>query len=308
MKDFEYVAPTTVREAVKALAEKGKEARVLAGGTDLILEMRVGKREPQRVVDIKNIPELNELSFSPRKGLVIGAGVPCHRIYGDAGIAARYPGLIDTVAIIGGIQIQGRATVGGNLCNAAPSADSVPILIAYGATCEITGPNGKRKLPVEEVCTAPGQTALAPDELLVSIRLPANRKNAGAHYLRFIPRNEMDIAVVGVGAYVELGGRGKSQTFKAARIGLASVAPTPVFARAAGDMLVGQAVADEGIEAAAEEAKAAASPISDMRGPAEFRTHLVGVLTKRALRGAVSRARGDFVANAVEDTRLRRVS
>ena len=302
MKNFEYVAPKTVREAVKSLAEKGKEARVLAGGTDLIVQMRIGRRQPQRVIDIKNIPELNELSFSARRGLVIGAAVPCHTIYENAEVVERYPGLIDTVSIVGGIQIQGRATVGGNLCNAAPSADTIPILIAYGAQCDIVGPGGKRTLPVEEVCSAPGQTVLAPDELLVCIKLPANRKNTGAHYLRFIPRNEMDIAVVGAGAYVELGGRGKSQTFKAARIALASVAPTPVFAQAAGDMLVGQAVTDENIEAAAEAAKAAAKPISDMRGPAEFRTHLVGVLTKRALHGAVRRARGEFVANAVQES------
>ena len=190
MKNFEYVAPKTVREAVKALAANGKEARILAGGTDLIVQMRVGRRQPERVVDVKNIPELNELSFSPRRGLVIGAAVPCHTIYENAEVVERYPGLIDTVSIVGGIQIQGRATVGGNLCNAAPSADTVPVLIAYGAQCDIVGPNGKRTLPVEEVCTAPGQTCLAPDELLVSIKLPANRKNVGAHYLRFIPRNE----------------------------------------------------------------------------------------------------------------------
>jgi len=302
VNNFEYVAPKTVREAVKSLAEKGKEARVLAGGTDLIVQMRIGRRQPQRVIDIKNIPELNELSFSARRGLVIGAAVPCHTIYENAEVTERYPGLIDTVSIVGGIQIQGRASVGGNLCNAAPSADTIPILIAYGAQCDIVGPSGKRTLPVEEVCSAPGQTFLAPDELLVCIKLPANRKNTGAHYLRFIPRNEMDIAVVGAGAYVELGGRGKSQTFKTARIALASVAPTPVFAQAAGDMLVGQAVTDENIEAAAQVAKAAAKPISDMRGPAEFRTHLVGVLTKRALHGAVRRARGEFVANAVEES------
>jgi len=302
LKNFEYVAPKTVREAVKALAANGKEARILAGGTDLIVQMRVGRRQPERVVDVKNIPELNELSFSPRRGLVIGAAVPCHTIYENAEVVERYPGLIDTVSIVGGIQIQGRATVGGNLCNAAPSADTVPVLIAYGAQCDIVGPNGKRTLPVEEVCTAPGQTCLAPDELLVSIKLPANRKNVGAHYLRFIPRNEMDIAVVGAGACVELGGRGKSRTFKSARIGLASVAPTPVFAQAAGDMLAGQPVSDENIEAAAQAAKAAAKPISDMRGPAEFRTHLVGVLTKRALHGAVKRALGEFVPNAVEES------
>ena len=301
MKDFEYTAPGTLREAVKLLAEKGDSARAMAGGTDLIVQMRINRRQPERVVDIKNVPELNELTFTPRTGLRIGAAVPCHRLYGNADIAQRYPGIIDSAAIIGGIQIQGRASFGGNICNSSPSADSIPVLIAYGATCEIAGPNGKRSVPVEEFCTGPGMNVLAPGELLVSVRVPLNRKNTGAHYLRFIPRNEMDIAVVGVGAYVELGGRGKKQTFKTVRIALAAVGPTPIFARDAGAGLEGQPVNEESILAAAEVAKAAASPISDMRGPAEYRTHLVGVLTKRALIGAVKRARGQFVPNAVQE-------
>lgn len=301
MKDFEYTDPQTLREAVKLLAEKGENARVLAGGTDLIVQMRGRRFQPERVVDVKKIAELNELTFSPRKGLRIGAAVPCHLIYKDTEVAERFPGIIDTAMIIGGIQIQGRATLGGNLCNASPSADSIPSLIAYGATAEIQGPEGKRKVLVEDFCTAPGRSVLQPGEILVCIQIPQNKNNSGAHYLRFIPRNEMDIAVVGVGAYVELGGRGKKQTFKTVRIALAAVGPTPIFARDAGAGLEGQPVNEESILAVAEAAKAAASPISDMRGPAEYRTHLVGVLTKRALIGAVKRARGQFVPNAVQE-------
>jgi carbon-monoxide dehydrogenase medium subunit len=296
LKDFEYCTPKTLREALALL---GEDARVLAGGTDLIVQMRGKRFEPERVVDIKHIRELNELSFSARKGLIIGAGVPCWRLYNDAAIAARYPGLMDSAAIIGGIQIQGRATLGGNLCNASPSADATPSLIAHSAICNIIGPDGKRSLPVEEFCTAPGQSALQPGELLVSIQVPANKKNQGGHYQRFIPRNEMDIAVVGVGSWVELANRGKE--FKQVRIALGAVGPTPIFARDAGAALVGQAVSDEAIAAAAEAAKADARPISDMRGPAEFRTHLVGVLVKRTLQGAVDRAKGKFVANAVQE-------
>jgi carbon-monoxide dehydrogenase medium subunit len=296
VKDFEYCTPKTLREALALL---GEDARVLAGGTDLIVQMRGKRFEPERVVDIKHIRELNELSFSARKGLIIGAGVPCWRLYNDAAIAARYPGLMDSAAIIGGIQIQGRATLGGNLCNASPSADATPSLIAHSAICNIIGPDGKRSLPVEEFCTAPGQSALQPGELLVSIQVPANKKNQGGHYQRFIPRNEMDIAVVGVGSWVELANRGKE--FKQVRIALGAVGPTPIFARDAGAALVGQAVSDEAIAAAAEAAKADARPISDMRGPAEFRTHLVGVLVKRTLQGAVDRAKGKFVANAVQE-------
>ena len=299
MKDFEYVAPKTLREAVASMAEKGDKARALAGGTDLIVQMRIKRHQPDRVVDVKFVPELNELSYGPRRGLVIGAAVPCHRIYGDSEVVERYPGLVDSASIIGGIQIQGRATIGGNLCNSTPSADTIPALIAYSAKCEIVGPNGKRTVPAEDFCTGPGQNVLQPGELLVALHIPPSRKNTGAHYLRFIPRNEMDIAVVGVGAFVELANRRKE--FKQVRIALASVAPTPVFAREASDLLVGRGVNDEAIAEVAEAAKAAAKPISDMRGTAEYRIHLVGVLTKRALNGAVSRARGEFVANAVQE-------
>ena len=299
MKDFEYCAPQTLREAIKLMAEKGDQARMLAGGTDLIVQMRVGRRQPERVVDAKNVSELNELSYGNRRGLRIGAAVACHRIYEDAQIAELYPGLTDSASIIGGIQIQGRASIGGNLCNASPSGDSIPTLIAYGATCEIAGPGGKRSLPVEEFCTGPGQNALADGEILVAVTLPPARKGSGAHYLRFIPRNEMDIAVVGVGAHVELANRRKD--FKSVRIALAAVGPTPVFAREAGALLEGREVSDEAIAEAAQAAQAAASPISDMRGTADFRRHLVGVLTKRALNGAVQRAKGKFVANAVQE-------
>jgi len=299
LKDFEYTVPQTLREAVTLLAEKGEGARILAGGTDLIVQLRIKRLQPECVVDVKNVREVNELSYGPRKGLTIGAAVPCHRLYGDAEVVERYPGLIDAASIIGGIQIQGRATFGGNVCNSSPSADSTPALIAYGATCEIVGPGGRRQVAGEDFCTAPGQNVLQLGELLVALQIPPVKKHAGAHYLRFIPRNEMDIAVVGVGAYVELANRKKE--FKNVRIALGAVAPTPLLAREASDLLVGREVSAEVIEEAAEAARAIARPISDMRGTAEFRTHLVGVLTKRALNGAVARARGNFVANAVQE-------
>lgn len=301
MRDFEYTAPSTLREAVKLLSEKGESARVLAGGTDLLVQMRARRHQPERIVDVKAIPEVNELSISARKGLRIGAAVPCHRIYNDEAVKEQFAGLTDATMIIGGIQIQGRATLGGNLCNASPSADSIPALIAYGAEAEIIGPEGKRKLPVEEFCTGPGSNVLQPGEMLVALRIPVPKGTSGAHYLRFIPRNEMDIAVVGAGAFVELAGRGKSRTFKSARIALAAVAPTPLLVSEAAASLVGQPVTQESIEAAANIAKEAARPISDMRGPAEYRRHLVGVLTKRALIGAVKRAHGEFVPNAVQE-------
>ena len=287
MRPIEYVAAKTVQEAVTSLAEKGDAARPLAGGTDIIVQLRGGRRQIDRLVDMKAIPELNELTYNASSGLRIGAAVPCYRIYGDAEVASAYPGLIDAASLVGGIQIQGRSSIGGNLCNAAPSGDTIPALIAYSAVAEITGPGGSREVPVEEFCTAPGRTVIQSGEILVAIRVPAPAAHFGACYIRFIPRNEMDIAVVGVGASVVMDGN----TVTACRIALASVAPTPVYAAAAGAALVGKDATEENIKAASEAAQAAATPISDMRGTAEYRTHLIGVLTRRALQSAIQRAK-----------------
>ena len=289
MQDFEYSVARTVGEAVSLLAEKGNLARPLAGGTDILVQLRSGRRRLERLVEIKDIPEVNELSYDPQQGLRLGAAVPCYRIYQDEQVAQAYPGLIDVAALIGGIQIQGRATLGGNLCNAAPSADAVPALIALGAVCSIAGPNGTTEVPVEDVCTAPGQTILKDGDLLVSFHIPAPQQHSGAHYLRFIPRNEMDIAVAGVGSSVVLDASGKS--FVSARVSLASVAPTPLFVEEAGAALAGKEITDEAIDNAAEAAMAAARPIDDMRGTIRQRRHLVGVLTRRTLRGAIERAK-----------------
>lgn len=290
MEAFDFANPQSIDEAVKTLSEKGERARMLAGGTDILVQMRAGRRPAEVVVDVKNIPELNAMTYSPEAGLTLGAAVPCYRIYQDAAISAAYPGLIDSASLIGGIQIQGRASIGGNLCNAAPSGDSIPAVIALGGVCNIAGPNGRRQVPAEEFCTAPGQNALQPGELLVSVSFPAPQPNSGANYQRFIPRNEMDIAVAGVGSYVQLDADG--QNFVSARIALASVAPTPVFSRAAGDSLAGKPVSDEAIRAASELAQADAKPINDMRGTIRQRVHLIGVLTRRTLNNAVERARG----------------
>ena len=289
LQDFEYSVARTVGEAVSLLAEKGNLARPLAGGTDILVQLRSGRRRLERLVEIKDIPEVNELSYDPQQGLRLGAAVPCYRIYQDEQVAQAYPGLIDVAALIGGIQIQGRATLGGNLCNAAPSADAVPALIALGAVCSIAGPNGTTEVPVEDVCTAPGQTILKDGDLLVSFHIPAPQQHSGAHYLRFIPRNEMDIAVAGVGSSVVLDASGKS--FVSARVSLASVAPTPLFVEEAGAALAGKEITDEAIDNAAEAAMAAARPIDDMRGTIRQRRHLVGVLTRRTLRGAIERAK-----------------
>ena len=290
MQAFDYVAPKSIDAAVSILNQNGDQARMIAGGTDILVMMRAGRRLADIVVDVKEIPELNQMAYNPQTGLTLGAAVPCHRIYEDATLAAAYPGLIDAASLIGGIQIQGRASIGGNLCNAAPSGDSIPAVIALSGICNIAGPNGTRQLPAEDFCTAPGQNALQRGELLVSISFPAPQANSGANYQRFIPRNEMDIAVAGVGSSVVLDPSG--QTFVAARISLASVAPTPVFSRAAGDSLAGNPVSDDAIRQASELAMTDAKPINDMRGTIRQRTHLIGVLTRRTLNIAVARAKG----------------
>ena len=289
MKSIEYTAPRTVDQAVAILAEKGDRARILAGGTDILVQLREGRKDADWVVDIKAIPEVNELSLNSHTGLNIGAAVPCYRIYEHADVARVYPGLHDAASLIGGIQIQSRASLGGNLCNASPAADTIPALIAYQARCVIAGPEGRRELPVEQFCTGPGQTALRRGEFLLSLTLPTPRPHSGAAYLRFIPRNEMDIAVVGAGVSVTLDGAGKRCS--AARIALAAVAPTPLLVPAAGEALVDGEISDRLIQKAAELAQAAAKPISDMRGDADYRRHLVGVLTRRAIHKAVERAK-----------------
>jgi carbon-monoxide dehydrogenase medium subunit len=289
MHSFEYAAPKSLGEAVTLLAGARGNARVLAGGTDLIVNMRVGRRKPGLVVDGKHIPELNELSLTAA-GLTLGAAVSCRRAYEHAEVARRYPALVDSMSLIGSVHIQGRATVGGNLCNAAPSGDAIPTLIALGAVARVLGPSGTREVAAEDVCVAPGKTSLADDELLVSVFIPAPSANSGAFYLRFIPRNEMDIAIAGVGANVVLDAA--KQSFVSARIALASVGPTPIFAREAGALLAGKPVNEDSIQLAADAAQAVAKPITDMRGTIEQRKHLVKVLTARALRGAIERAKG----------------
>ena len=289
MKEIDYAAPKTVAEAVTLFAEKGDRARALAGGTDIIVQVRENRRDVDLLVDVKNIPEVNELAYDPAGGLRLGAAVPCYRIYEHADIPRHYPALNDAALLIGGIQIQSRASVGGNLCNASPAADSIPALIAHEAVAVIAGREGTRELPVEKFCTGPGRTALGRGEFLLDLRLPPPRPHSGSLYVRFIPRNEMDIAVVGVGVAVTLDAGGSRCT--AARVALGAVAPTPLLVPEAGAALVDGPLSDTLIDKAASLAQAAARPISDMRGDAEYRRHLVKVLVTRALRTAVGRAR-----------------
>ena len=289
MQAFEYQSPTSLDQAIALLGQQSERARPLAGGTDLLPQLREGRRRVELVFDLKHIPELAALTFDAHDGLRIGAAVPCYQICHDPVVSQLYPGLIDGFGVIGAVQIQFRASVGGNLCNASPAADSIPALIAHAATCTIVGPNGLRRLPVEDFCVAPGRTALGPGELLVRIDVPAPPQRFGGAYLRFIPRNEMDIAVVGAAAAVTLSADGR--VFESARVALGAVGPTPLWIERAGAHLTGRPVNAEHIEEAARLAQAAARPIDDVRGTADFRRHLSLVLTRRALDRAIERAR-----------------
>lgn len=289
MNAIDYAAPNTVQEAVAIFAEKGERARPLAGGTDIIVQVREYRRELDVLVDLKNIPELNALQFDPAKGLTLGAAVPCYKLQENAALRRAYPGLVEAAGLIGGVQIQSRASVGGNLCNASPAADAIPALIAHAAVAIVVGPTGTREVPVEQFCVGPGRTVLQRGEMLLQLRLPAPKPHTGSAYLRFIPRNEMDIAVVGVGVAVTLNPAKSSCV--AARIALGAVAPIPLLVDAASAALVGKSPSDADVDQAAKLAQAAAKPISDMRGDADYRRHLVGVLTRRALRIALDRAK-----------------
>jgi len=290
VQTIDYQAPETLREAVGLLQGAGDSARVLAGGTDVIVQVREGRRPGvSLLVDVKKVPEVNAIAFDQQTGLRLGAAVPCYRIYANETVQRLYPALIDSAALIGGTAIQGRASLGGNLCNASPAADSIPTLIALSATAIIAGPEGERRVPVEQFCVSPGRTVLQAGEMLVAIQFPTPAPRSGAMFLRFIPRNEMDIAVVNAAAGLQLDESRSRIT--AARIAVGAVAPTPLFVEAAGAALVGAEASDASFRRAAAIAQEAARPIFDMRGSIGQRKHLVGVMVRRVLEGALERAR-----------------
>ena len=289
MKYVDYERPTNLKAALEILQNNGETTKILAGGTDILTKLRIRREQPDLLLDSKEIPELNELSYNPDSGLTVGGAVPFYKLYAHADVIKYYQSIVDSTKIIGGIPIQGRATLGGNLCNAAPSADAIPTLIVLGATASIHSLNDSREVPISEFSTGPGSTILNTNEIVVSINIPSPKQNSGAHYMRFIPRNEMDIAVVGVGTSVELSDDGSK--FKDAQVSLASVAPTPLHVTSITDYLSGKEVNDENIEKAGGLAKDATKPISDMRGTAEYRQHLCTVLTKRSLKQSIERAK-----------------
>ena len=286
MQAVKYVRAASVEEASRLLLEGGAGARVLAGGTDVIVQARERTRDIDLFVDVKHIPEVMALSYDAADGLTIGAATPCYEIYGNETVRDLYPSLVDSTSLIGGTAIQGRASLGGNLCNSSPAADGIPTLIVLEATVEIAGPNGRRSVAVEDFCTAPGRNVLDAGEFVVSLNFPAPAAGSGARFLRFIPRNEMDIAVTNAATQLRI----ENGSVAWARVAIGAVAPTPLLVADAAAALVGQPLSDDTIAAAAAAARAAANPIDDMRGSIRQRVHLAGVLTERTIRQAAERA------------------
>jgi carbon-monoxide dehydrogenase medium subunit len=285
--DLRYEAPPTLQAAIALLSGATGTSRVLAGGTDVIVQMETDLIEPQLLVDIKKIAELRQI-VAERGGFRIGAAVPGMEIVNHAGFCQAWPGVVEGVKLIGSIQIKGRATMGGNLCNASPAADSVPPLVAAGAVARIVGAKGAREVPVESIPVAPGKTSLAKDEIVASFFLPPRPAHSGDAYLRFTPRTEMDIAVVGVGISLTLDGRG---VCTAARVALGAVAPTVLLVKEASDALIGTPIDEAALDRLARAASAACRPIDDKRGTKEYRIKVAVVLAKRTALAALERAR-----------------
>jgi carbon-monoxide dehydrogenase medium subunit len=285
--ELRYEAPQTLDAAVALLAGASGPTKILAGGTDVIVQMETDLIEPSLIVDIKKIPETRRITQENR-GFRIGAAVPGMEIMEHAGLCKAWPGVLDGVKLIGSIQVRGRASIGGNLCNGSPAADSVPPLIAAGAIARIVGSKGAREVPVEEIPAGPGKTTLAKDEIVVSFLLPARPPHSGDAYQRFTPRTEMDIAVVGVGINLTLDNSG---TCKAARVALGAVAPTVLLVKECADALIGSKVDEAALERLAAAASAACKPIDDKRGTKEYRIKVAGVLAKRTALQALDVAR-----------------
>jgi len=281
-----YTAPSTIEEAVRALAGASGLAKPLSGGTDLLVQLRTGRTTPALIVDTKRIPGMIGIR-EESGGFVIGASTPSALLNEHPSLKKMWPGVVEAAKLIGSTQIQGRATLAGNLCNASPAADSVPAMIAARVTCVIAGPGGQREVPVEAICTGPGRTSLAKGEFIVAFKLPQQKPRSADAYLRFIPRTEMDIAVVGCGINLTLDGSGVCTE---ARVALGAVAPTAVLVPDAVKALIGKKLDDATLEALDDAARKACKPIDDKRGTIDYRTKIAGVLARRVAAIAFQRA------------------
>jgi CO/xanthine dehydrogenase FAD-binding subunit len=288
MSSLSYAAPTSIDEAVGILAGAQGLARVMSGGTDLLVQLRSGRTKPDIIVDTKKIPGIMGIKDADG-GFVIGAATSCAVLGEHAGLAAAYPGVVEASGLIGSTQVQGRCSLAGNLCNASPAADSVPAMIAARATAIVVGPNGQRAVPVEQIVIGPGRTSLAKGEFILEFHLPKPAPRSSDAYLRFIPRTEMDIAVVGAGIRLALDAGG---TIVDARVALGAVAPTQMLVPEGAAAIIGTKLDDAALAKLDAAARAVCNPITDKRGTIDFRTKIAGVLARRAAAIAYKRAGG----------------
>ena len=289
MSDTQYLAAKTIDEAVQAHNQANGSARFLAGGTDLLVQIKSGIKKPNLVIDVKKIVELNNIEEISENEFIVGASVSGANLNRNKKFASLWPGVIEAFRLIGSEQIQGRASLGGNLCNGSPAGDSVPALIAAGCTAVIAGPDGKKELPIEEFHTGPGKTILKNGEMLVSLKFPKRESNSSDSYLRMTPRTEMDIAVVGCGVNLTL----DNDICTSVRVSLGAVAPTPLLIKEASDIMVGTNLNSQVLEKVAKICMESCNPINDKRGTIEYRTKVAGVLFKRATLIAIDRIKGN---------------
>jgi len=288
MSDTQYLSAKTIDEAVHAHNQANGSARFLAGGTDLLVQIKSGIKKPDLVIDVKKIVELNSIDEVSENEFVIGASVSGANLNRNKKFASLWPGVLEAFRLIGSEQIQGRASLGGNLCNGSPAGDSVPALIAAGCLAVIAGPNGRKELPIEEFHTGPGRTILKNGEMLVSLKFPKREKNSADAYLRMTPRTEMDIAVVGCGVNITL----ENDICTSARVSLGAVAPTPLLIKEASEIMTGTNLNDEVLEKVSKLCMDSCNPINDKRGTIEYRTKVAGVLFKRTTLIAIDRIKG----------------
>ncbi len=287
MRRFEYLEARTLRQAIGMLQRYGEQARIVAGSTDFLVRWRAGFWRPDYVVNIQHVPGLSRVAYSRRNGLRLGSLVTIQTLEQHPAIRQHYPALAAAAASFAGVQVRNLATVGGNICNASPSGDTLPALLVYGAECQLSGPEGHRQVPLDQLFAGPGQTILAHDEVLTEVTLPPPLPNTGSLYIKHSPRAAMDIATVGVASAITVD---RSGVCADARIALGAVAPTPLRAQAAEEYLRGRKLDAESFQAAADAAMAQATPIDDVRGTAQYRREMVCVLTRRTLERATAEA------------------
>ena len=291
-----YHSPLTFEAASRVAAGASGVTRFLAGGTDVLVQLRAGSVTPDDLIDLKRIPGVGSITREGDGGWTIGAAVSGAALGATPGLVSDWPGVVEGMGLVGSTQVQGRATLAGNLCNGSPAADGVPGLVAAGATATVVGPEGRRRMAIADIPAGPGRTALQPGEVIAAIHLPARGAQGGDAYERFIPRTEMDIAVVGCAVNLRLDG----DTIVEARVALGAVAPTVLLVEACAQAIVGTRLDEAALDALAGAARAAAKPISDKRGTAEFRTHVAGVLARRVAVTAYNRAKGSRAKGAAQ--------